>query len=330
MILVTGANGFIGRGVGGLLVRRGTHFRALVRDRAYLGPGEPCSFSSLSDAPALRQAADGMDVVIHLAGRAHQFGKATANTLEGYLEVNCRGVLNMAEAARQSGVKRFVFLSSVNVLGTDSGETPFGSDTPAAPSSPAAQAKHQAELALMEMAEKHDFQVVILRTPMVYGPGAKGNLALFLKAVHKGLPLPFAGVRNRRSLIGLENLADLLIGCASHLAAANQVLLAGENPPLSTPELLTALGDALGKPARLFALPTPVLEMLGRLACKGEAVRSLCGSLEVDTDNTRQLLDWVPRRELQSEMQDMARCYLSSLESGQQGAHAIWQDNHRS
>lgn len=312
MILVSGANGFIGQGLMKLLALRGVPARALVRDRTWGAGSDVCHFSGLDDLHALRGAMRGVDTVIHLAGRAHVLRETSTQPQDVFEAVNCQGTLNVAEAARGCGVKRFVFLSSTTVLGTETHGQPLQWDAPPQPRSPAAVSKSRAEAGLMEMASQGGMEWVIVRAPLVYGPGVKGNMALLLKALWRGLPLPFATVRNRRSMIGLENLADLLLLCATHPAAANRQFLASDGVDLSTPDLLRALGRALGKPARLMPLPPTFLSLLGRIAGKGDAIRNLCGSLELDISATRDLLGWNPPREPAEEIQAMADAFRSA------------------
>jgi nucleoside-diphosphate-sugar epimerase len=221
--------------------------------------------------------------------------ETAANPLDAYREVNVEGTRRLAEQAAAAGVRRFVFLSSVKVNGEETtSHSPFRADDPPAPKDAYGQSKWEAEEALVEIAERTGMEVVIIRPPLVYGPGVKGNFASMMKWVAKGVPLPLGAIDNRRSLVALDNLVDLITVCIDHPAAANQVFLAGDGEDLSTTELLRRVGKAMGRPARLLPVPTGLLRLGAAMLGKGDMARRLLGSLQVDISRTRDVLGWEP------------------------------------
>ena len=251
--------------------------------------------------------------VVHCAARPHIMGDEALDPLIEYRRVNVQGTLKFARQAAASGVNRFVFLSSVKVNGesTDRLPRPFGArnvtslpgaarprgdpfkvnDEPA-PEDAYGLSKWEAEQGLWKIAAETGMEVVVVRPPLVYGPGVKGNFARLLDLVRSGVPLPLAAVNNRRSLIGLDNLVDLLIRCVDHPKAAGQTLLVSDGQDLSTPELLRMIANAMGQPARLFPVPVPLLRLAGRVLGRLNEVDRLVGSLQVDSSATRELLGW--------------------------------------
>jgi nucleoside-diphosphate-sugar epimerase len=239
------------------------------------------------------------DVVIHAAARAHIMRDGALDPLTEYRRVNVHGTLNLARQAAAAGVRRFLFLSSVKVNGesTDGLPRPFGARNDgvnAAPEDAYGLSKWEAEQGLWQIASQTGMEVVVVRPSLVYGPGVKGNFARLLGLVRSGVPLPLAAVNNRRSFIGLDNLVDLLIRCVDHPKAAGQTLLASDNHDLSTPELLRMIANAMGRSARLFPMPVPLLRLAGRALGRLNEVDRLVGSLQVDSSRTRSLLDWTP------------------------------------
>ena len=249
-------------------------------------------------------ALTGVDCVIHCAARAHVTNETEADALAAYRAVNVEGTRRLAEQAAAAGVRRLVFLSSVKVDGesTDGLPGPFRSGSPRgyAPrddgklQDPYGISKREAEDALWEISTKTGLEVVVIRPPLVYGPGAKGNLARLLKLVRSGVPLPLGAVQNKRSLIGLDNLVDLLIRCVDHPAAAGQTFLVSDGEDLSTPDLLRHMAAAMGRSARLFPVPVSLLRLAGSALGKRAEIDRLVGSLQIDSSHTRQVLGWAP------------------------------------
>ncbi len=285
-LLVTGAGGFLGR-----------HLLAAepACRRLSLRAGDAVA-DKLADALAGRPAA----AVVHLGGRAHRGDAQAPEALERYRRDNVALTRALAEAALDHGIRRFVFLSSIGVLGRGSGARPFTAATPPAPWSPYARSKLEAEQALWELARSRGLEPVILRPPLIYGAGAPGNLARLARALERGLPLPLAAVRNRRSLVNAADLAELLSLVARHPDAPGRVLLPADAEPVSTPELIRALATALGRPARLLPLPVSLLRLAGRLTGRAGSVAQLVGNLEIDPAERDRCLGWRPQRGLRA------------------------------
>ncbi|WP_281049860.1 NAD-dependent epimerase/dehydratase family protein [Thauera sp. GDN1] len=241
-------------------------------------------------SPLLEQ----VDIVVHAAARAHVLNENAEDPLRLFQEVNTAGTLRLARQAAEVGVKRFLFLSSIGVNGTQSIKPFNESDTPQ-PVEPYAVSKREAEQGLMELSRETGMEVVIIRPPLVYGPSAPGNFGKLANAVRRGIPLPLGAVtQNRRTLVGLDNLVDLIMTCAYHPAAANQVFLAGDDEDLSTADLLHRMAKAFGVSPRLLPVPVPVLKAMARAAGKSGMVERLCGSLQVDITKAREVLGWKP------------------------------------
>ncbi len=295
-ILLTGASGFLG---GALLVeiKRRTDFTLTVALRTQ----NPllCSASHVVGEFSAKtdwfSAVEGQHVVIHAAARAHIMKDEVVDPLAEYRRVNVEGTLNLARQAAEAGVRRFIFISSIKVNGeSTSVGCPFrASDTPG-PEDAYGISKHEAEVGLMQLADKTGMEVVIIRPPLVYGNGVKGNFASLIKLMSKGLPLPLGAIHNKRSFVGIDNLVNLIICCVEHPAAANQVFLAGDGDDLSTTELLRAVAKAMGRPARLIPVPAGMLGLAASLFGKRAVAQRLLGSLQVDISKARELLGWEP------------------------------------
>jgi nucleoside-diphosphate-sugar epimerase len=210
--------------------------------------------------------------------------------------VNVEGSINLARQAAAAKVRRFVYLSSIKVNGESTElNRPFTATDGAGPEDPYALSKLECEQALRQVASETGMEVVIVRPPLVYGPGVKANFESMMRWLSRGVPLPLAAVtHNRRSLVGLDNLVDLIVTCLSHPAAANRTFLVSDGEDLSTADLLKSMGRALGKPACLFYVPTSLLKFGAKLVNMDGVYRRLCGSLQVDICHTRQLLNWTP------------------------------------
>jgi len=205
-------------------------------------------------------------------------------------------------------VKRFVFISSIGVNGNIS-TRPFRVGDQPNPAEPYAQSKWEAEQGLMKLAAETSMEVVIIRPPLVYGPDAPGNFGSLVRWIEKGVPLPLGAIHNKRSLVGIDNLVDLIIHCLDHPAAANQVFLAGDGEDISTPELLRGVGRAMGKPARLIPVPAGLLQFGATLLGRKAMAQRLLGSLQVDISKTRELLDWKPPYTVE---EGLRRCFERS------------------
>jgi nucleoside-diphosphate-sugar epimerase len=301
LIAVTGATGFVGQAVVRELASLAFNVRAVVRtvSSGSKPPNSNITYTAIGEINSHTDwsaALTGVDCVIHCAARAHVMNETQADALAAYRAVNVQGTHRLAEQAAAAGVKRLVFLSSVKVNGetTDGLPRPFGVSNDAKPEDPYGISKWEAEQALWEVSAKTGLEVVIVRPPLVYGPGVKGNLARLLKLVRSGVPVPLGAVRNKRSLIGLDNLVDLLICCVDHPVAAGQTFLVSDGQDLSTPDLLRHMAAAMGRSARLFPVPVSLLRAAASALGKQAEIDRLVGSLQIDSSHTRQVLGWVP------------------------------------
>lgn len=306
-VLVTGATGFLGGAVCRALATAGHELRAAVRRAAPLPAGVVAvPGADLGPEADWAPALEGCEAVVHLAARAHVMNDTEADPLALFRRVNRDGALRLGEQAAAAGLKRMVFVSTIKVNGeaTVPGR-PFRADDTPRPVDPYGRAKAEAEEALAALSARTGLEVTVVRPTLVHGPGAKGNLAVLMGAIRKGLPLPLGAVDNRRSLVGAANLAELLTLCLVHPAAAGQVFLASDGESVSTARLIRGIAAAMGRPARLLPVPPALLALGGRVLGKGAAVDRLLGSLEVDDGPTRRLLGWSPTRSLQEGLLEM-------------------------
>ena len=300
LIAVTGSTGFVGESLTRELASREFKVRAVVRagnpttDRSDSNI-DIISVGEINPQAAWSGALTGVDCVIHCAARAHVMHETSGNALAAYRSVNVEGSRRLAEQAAASGVRRLVYLSSIKVNGEQTAlGAPFIFSDTSAPEDAYGISKWEAEQALWDISAKTGLEVVVVRPPLVYGPGVKGNLARLLKLVRSGLPLPLGAVQNRRSLIGLDNLVDLLIRCVDHPAAAGQTFLVADGEDLSTLDLLRHMAAAMGRTARLLPVPVPLLRFAGSALGKRAEIDRLVGSLQIDSNHTRQVLGWTP------------------------------------
>ena len=295
--LVTGANGFVGSALCGRLCKDGARVRGAIRSsQAQLKGVEYFDVGSISSETDWSAALRNVQQVVHLAARVHMMNDKCKDPLAEFCRVNSGGTVRLAQQAAEVGVRRFVYLSSVKVNGesTEVGRPFTATDTPA-PQDPYGVSKHEAEQLLHQIAAETGMEVVSIRPPLVYGPGVKANFESMMRWLVRGIPLPLGAVtNNRRSLVALENLVDLIVTCLTHPAAANQTFLVRDGEDLSTADLLRRIGLAIGKPARLFYVPTGLLKQGAMLLNKPAIYQRLCGSLQVDIAKTRQLLGWTP------------------------------------
>ncbi len=294
-VLVTGANGFVGRALGRELLRRGRRVRAAVRRDAGLPDGcEARVVGDLGPDTDWSAALDGVDAVAHLAARVHVMRERAADPLAAFRRTNVDGTLRLARSAAAAGVRRLVFLSSVKALGEATPDGPFTDSSPANPRDPYGVSKREAETGLSELAARSRMEVAILRPPLVYGPGVKGNFLSLLRLIERGVPLPLAAIANRRSLLYLGNLVDAVDLCLSHDGAAGRTFLIRDGEDLSSAELVRRLAAALGRRAPLLSLPEGVLRLAASCIGRRAAAQRLLGSLTVDDGRIRSELDWQP------------------------------------
>jgi UDP-glucose 4-epimerase len=290
-ILLTGGSGFLGEA----LLNHPSFNEALVVGRT--APNQdsrflPISLDSTSDYSHILTD---IDIVLHVAARAHVMDEELDNPLEEYRNINTFATLNLAKQAANNGIKRFIFISSIKVLGekTKLGR-PFTIDDRLNPQDPYAVSKAEAEIGLHDLAEKSNMEVVIIRPPLIYGNGVKGNFAKLLKLAPLQIPLPLGSIKNRRSLVGVENLVDLIHTCLEHPKAKNEIFLVSDDHDMSTPELLEMISMSGGFKSRLFKFSISLLMVIFRLTGTTEIYERLCGSMQVDITHTKKQLSWTP------------------------------------
>lgn len=295
-VLVTGANGFVGRLLCDALVSNQysvvAALRSLIKTQAGIEQVVVDSIVGLTDwGLALKT----VDVVVHLVARVHVMNDRVDNPLAEFRKVNVEGTLNLARQAARAGVKRLVFISSVKVNGeTTNLDSPFTEQNVANPQDAYAISKFEAEQGLLELAKQTGMEVVIIRPPLVYGAGVKANFASMLKAVKRGIPMPLGAIHNKRSFVSVQNLVSLIMRCIDHPAAANQVFLVSDGYDLSTTELLRECAKALRVKSRLIAVPQKLIEFGAYLLGKADVAQRLCGNLQVDITKAKAMLNWSP------------------------------------
>lgn len=311
-ICVTGANGFIGSSICKTLSSLGQPVKGFVRE---LHPS--LNTSGVEYVPVGDISLDinwidqlyGCECVIHCAGRAHIMGKNVDPNI--YRQSNVESTRKIAEHAVKAGVKRFIFLSSLKV----NGESKFNNyknkiitiDDKPNPEDEYARSKLEAENILLEIAKRTDLEVVIIRLPLVYGHGVKGNLSKLIKLIKIGIPLPFSLIKNKRSMIGINNLIDMLLICINHPCAVGKTFLVSDGKDLSTQELTHFIASAMGSKANLFPLPISFLKFASYIVGKNSEIDRLIGSLQVDISHTRELLNWKPNVSVEEEIRMMVK-----------------------
>ena len=295
-VCLTGSTGFLGRRLTQALSSdSATDLTATARVPSRVEYASAVEIAEINGQTDWSNAIQNQGVVIHAAARAHIMKDSVADPLTEYRKVNVHGTLNLARQSATAGVKRFIFISSIKVNGEQTAPgQPFQPNDEAKPIDSYGLSKWEAEQGLQQIAKETGMEVVIIRPPLVYGPGVKGNFANLIKLVRKGLPLPLGAIHNRRSMIALDNLVDLIITCIEHPSAANQVFLASDGQDLSTTELLQGLAQAMGRSPRLLPIPGALLSLAASTLGKKPVADRLLGSLQVDISKTRDLLNWTP------------------------------------
>ncbi|EJU9866195.1 UDP-glucose 4-epimerase family protein [Vibrio vulnificus] len=312
MILITGSNGFLGSHI----VERIKEKPLTLLDRGAVNkypmyPFFQCEINSCHD---YMKALQGCQTIIHCAARVHIMDDSEAEPLTLYREVNTAGTINLAKQAIDSGVKRFIFISSIKVNGEGTlVGWPFKPEDNQAPEDDYGLSKSEAEKQLVALAKDSGMEVVIIRPTLVYGPGVKANFASLMNLVSKGIPLPFGGItNNKRSLVSVDNLVDLIVTCIEHPKAANQVFLVSDDHDVSTSEMVRHMALALDKPTWQLPLPVWCYNLAGKLFNKSDVVDRLTGSLQVDITHTKETLGWTPPQSLQEGFKQTAEAFLQS------------------
>lgn len=315
-ILVTGANGFVGE----LLIKRlfNTQYKAIAGVRKLPKLQHDCEYrimNSLERDTDLLSVLKDIDVVIHTAARVHVMDDKSADPLTEFRKVNVDGTLNLARQAVEAGVKRFIFISSIKVNGesTELGH-PYTADSQPNPTDPYGISKYEAEQGLLKLAAETALEVVIIRPTLVYGENVKGNFRSLMKWTYKGLPLPIGGITtNLRSLVSVDNLTDFIITCIDHKNAKNQVFLISDDDDISTAGLLDKIAKGLGVRNKALPIPTTMINTAANILGKPGIAQRLSGSLQVDIEKSKTLLDWQPKYTTDESIQKTAQYYRSSL-----------------
>lgn len=307
---ITGASGFVGSNLIQQLLINGRYtIKAFSRffPESILGIDQ-VKIVDICDNSHWNSMLAGLDCVVHTAARVHIMNDEEPNALDEFRKINVHATLDIAKAAAAVGVKRFIFISSIKVNGeeTPSG-LPFSPDALPAPIDPYGVSKLEAEVALKKLANETGMEVVIIRPVLIYGPGVKANFLNLMKLVQKRLPLPLGAIHNKRSLVSIDNLVDLIITCINHPEAANQIFLVSDGHDLSTTELLRHIAKALSTKIVLLPVPSSLLKLAAILAGKRAIGQRLCGSLQVDISKTKSLLGWTPPVTIDSTLEKTAK-----------------------
>lgn len=311
-VLVTGANGFVGSVLCPLIAGRGYQVRAAIRAGAppLAASTENVIVGDVGARTDWAQALADVDIVVHLAARAHQPGDGRQSAGR-YLETNVNGTQRLAQQAAACGVRRFIYLSSVKVNGEETRGRPFGPEDPPRPEDDYGRSKWQGETVLAATARDAGMPYAVVRSPLVYGPGVRANFLQLLEWVDRERPLPFGLVRNQRSLVSASNLCDLLARLLEHPAGAGHVWMVADGSDVSTPELVRHIGRLMGRKARLLPVPVPLLRLAGALVGRAPQARRLCSSLVVDVSQTRDLLQWTAPLSVEEALARTVNWYLS-------------------
>jgi nucleoside-diphosphate-sugar epimerase len=313
-VLITGSNGFVGKHLSDVLLSK-SYYCTLSQRKAYVGPplinNSTYIKKTISEETSWHKELQNIDYIVHCAALVHQ---KTGLSEASYREINTDGTITLAKQAAIAGVKRFIFISSIKVNGNlTEVDSPFQADDNNIPTDAYALSKYEAELGLRKIADKTDMEVVIIRPPLIYGPSVKANFYSMMKWVNNGIPLPFGRIKdNKRSLVSLDNLVDLIITCIEHPNAANQTFLVSDNNDISTFQLLTDIASALDVPLRLLPIPSTWLTLIARLIGKPAISDNLCGSLQVNISKTQELLNWQPTHLSNESMKKTATAFLDS------------------
>lgn len=309
-VLITGANGFIGQALCPVMSQSGLSVRSVVRkkDNRLVIHCETIEVGDIGPQTDWQKALTGVDTIVHLAGRAHIMNDKSDDSLGVFRKVNVFGTERLARTAAFAGVKRFIFVSSIKVNGEGIAR-PYTENDSFKPQDAYGISKMEAEQALACIASETGMQMVILRLPLVYGPGVKANFKNLIKLAASGMPLPFKGINNRRSFIYLGNLVGAIITCVIHPKAAGETFMVSDGQDISTPDLIRMIAFAMNKKPLLFYLHPGILNMLCKIFAKDAVARKLTGSLFIDSSKIRNLLGWKPPFSLEEGIKETVRHY---------------------
>lgn len=295
-VLITGATGFLGGALTRHLAAENRPLRVAVRRPQIVWPTgvEVVQIPDLEPETDWQKAVEGIETIVHCAARVHVMKEHASSPLDEFRRINVRGTINLARQAVTAGVRRFVLISSIGVNGAETFSRAFSADDAASPHSPYAVSKWEVEQELMKLARETSLEVVIIRPPLIYGPGAPGNFAQLLRAINLHLPLPFGRLQNLRSFVALENVVDLIVRCIDHPKAANHIFLVSDGEDLSTTDFIRRIAKARGKFVLLLPISEKWLEKLAALLGKQQQLRKLTGSLQIDIEKTVTTLSWKP------------------------------------
>jgi len=308
-VLVTGATGFVGAHLCGRLLHEGYEVRKAVRSVA--NSNTDFLVGNVDSATEWMEALAGVATVYHLAARVHIGCETSADALESSREVNLRGTIRLARSCAAAGVKRIVFASTVKVNGEQTSAVPFHEDDIPAPQDAYGISKMEAENALRDIASETGLEVVIMRPPLVYGAGVGANFMRLVRLVERRIPLPFASVKNRRSLVYVGNLVDAMICCGTHSKAVGETFMVSDGEDVSTPDLIRRIASALNVRPHLWPCPAYLLRMAATLAGRSAEIERLLGSLVVDGSKIERRLGWVAPYSLTQGLADVSRWYKS-------------------
>lgn len=308
-ILVTGAGGFVGSRLCAVLTARGIAFVPTYRQARAESP-DGVAVGAIDAFTNWMGALQDVDAVVHLAARVHVMDDQSADPLLAFREANVAVTMNLARQAVSAGVRRFIFVSSVKVNGEESKNRAFTAADIPAPLDPYGISKHEAEIALRELSRVSGIEVVIVRPPLIYGPGVRANFLRLMMLAQKGLPVPFGAVRNQRSLVALDNLVDFLLTCCRHPRAAGEIFLVSDDHDVSIGELHSMLATSMGRKVLSVPVPVGLIRGVAALLGKSAAANRLVGSLQVDISASKSLLGWTPPVSMVAAVQETVAHFL--------------------
>ncbi|MEZ9408608.1 NAD-dependent dehydratase [Vibrio lentus] len=311
-LLVTGSTGFVGARVVELAEESDWEVVSVVRQSSRTQPNF-FLVSSIGPETDWSNAFKGVDCIVHCAARVHQMNESEQDALTAYRDTNTFGTLNLAKQAVDAGVKRFVFVSSIKVNGEFSEPNlPFEPNLNNTPQDPYGLSKYEAEVELAKLSKETGLEVVIIRPPLVYGPGVKANFLSMMRLIDKGIPLPFGAIKNQRSLVFLDNLSDLILTCCEHPSAPGRTFLVSDDNDVSTTQLMRTIALSMGKAPRLLPIPMSWIQAGTSVLNKQHIAQRVCGSLQVEIGLTKEILGWEPPVTFEQGIKNTVQAYLDS------------------